>query len=284
MHLQQTKRGSRGSGGPQYYFHDLTAPIKTYLRKVGAVRVALVTPYGATKSDYFALSKDHKFDASQKVIGGRVGHDRVQQGRASESIGESIRKWYNLANSDFERIDVEIEIVEDIFYLTPLRYKFANSPKDYELEKIERPLTFSKEYQSPFWKRQIAKLESTLVAWSLAEICRIVKDHKPPVPHIQETDILRAAGPLKHLGMALGAYVGKGYDCFTDFTFLDYPTYSVPVEIKKRSKGFTYQQKKYGKDELSRAVILCAIHDLKNVPRNIDVVELDALCDHLTYV
>ncbi|CAN5293809.1 hypothetical protein BH18ACI2_BH18ACI2_08190 [soil metagenome] len=84
--------------------------------------------------------------------------------------------------------------------------------------------------------------------------------------------------------MALGAYVGKGYDCFTDFTFLDYPTYSVPVEIKKRSKGFTYQQKKYGKDELSRAVILCAIHDLKNVPRNIDVVELDALCDHLTYV
>ncbi len=62
------------------------------------------------------------------------------------------------------------------------------------------------------------------------------------------------------------------------------PTYSVPVEIKKHSKGFVYQQKKYGKDELSRALILCAVHDLKNVPRNIDVIELEALCDHLEHV
>ena len=44
MHLQQTKRGSRLKGGPQYYFHDLTDPVKTYLRKKGAVRLALCTP------------------------------------------------------------------------------------------------------------------------------------------------------------------------------------------------------------------------------------------------
>jgi len=284
VHLQQTKRNSLKTGGPQYYFHDLTGPIKTYLRKEGAVTVALVTPYGATKSDYFALSKDHKFDANRKVVDGKVGHDRIQQGHAGESIGESIRNWYNLANSDFERIDVDIEVIEDIFYLTPLRYKFAGSAREYDIARIERPLTFMKDYQSPFWKRQLAHLESTIVVWALAEICRVVKDHKSRVAHIQETDILRAAGPLKHLGMALGAYVGKGYDCFTEFTFLDYPTYSVPVEIKRHSRGFTYQQKKYGKDELSRAVILCAVHDLKNVPRNIDVVELDALCEHLAHV
>lgn len=285
MHLQQTKRGSLGTGGPQYYFHDLTDPIKTYLRKKGAVKVALVTPYGATKSDYFALSKDHKFDNAGKVTVGKVGHDRIQQGHASESIGESIRKWYNLANSDFERIDVDIEVIEDVFYLTPLKYKFALLKREHELTRIERPLTFTKDYASPFWIRQIKSLHATkseIIAWSLFEICRVVKDHKvgTRVAHIQETDVLRASGSLKQLGMALGAYVGRGYDCVTDFNFLDYPTYTVPVEVKKHSRGFKYQLGKYGKDELSRAVILCAIHDMKNVPKNVDVVELDALCDY----
>jgi hypothetical protein len=286
MHLQQTKRDSRASGGPQYYFHNLTDPIKTYLRAKGAVRVALVTPYGATKSDYFAVSKDHKFDATRKITPGKVGHDRIQQGRAAESIGESIRKWFNLSSGDFERIDVNIEIVDQAFYLTPLLYKYAGQPKEREIAIIERPLTFTKDYASPFWRRQLDSVEAKkagTVLWSLAEICRIVKDHKPPspVPHLQEQDILRASGPLKHLGLALGPYVGKGYDCFSEFTFLDYPTYSVPVEIKKRSKGFKYQQKNYNQDELSRVVILCAVHDLANVPRHIDVIELDALCAHL---
>src|SRR5437660_10440307 len=112
MHLQQTKRESRGSGGPQYYFHELTDVVKTYLRAKGAVRVALVTPYGATKSDYFALGKDHKFDKNRKVVKGTVGHDRIQQGYASESIGEAIRKWYKLAKGNFDRIDVDIEVIE----------------------------------------------------------------------------------------------------------------------------------------------------------------------------
>ncbi len=286
MHLQQTKRGSRLTGGPQYYFHDLTDPIKTYLRKKGAVRLALVTPYGATKSDYSAVSKDHKIDATGNIVVGKVGHDRIQQGRASESIGESIRKWYNLSSGDFERIDVEIDIIEDFLYLAPTRYKYANSPKTREITRIERPLTFTCDYASPFWKEQIDHIEGRnagTTVWSLAEICRIVKDHAvgSKVAYIQEPDILRASGPLKHFGMALGPYVGKGYDCFTEFSFLKYPTYRVPVEIKRQSRNFSYQQKKYGKDELSRAVVLCAFHDLKNVPRNIDIVELQALCDYL---
>lgn len=289
MHLQQTKRGSRDSGGPQYYFHDLTAPVKTYLRKVGAMRVALVTPYGATKSDYFAVGKDHKLDANHRAVSGKVGHDRIQQGHAGESVGESIRKWYNLQRGDFERIDLDIEIIESTLYLTPLRYKYADSVKTREISKIERPLTFTREYISPFWKEQIDEIEnkkSGTTIWSLAEICRIVKDHSPgsKVPHILEPDILRASGPLRHFGMALGPYVGRGYDCVTDFSFLQYPTYRVPIEIKRQSKSFSYQQKKYGKDELSRAVVLCAFHDLKNVPRNIDVVELQALCDYLQRV
>lgn len=282
MHLQQTKKASRGSGGPQYYFHDLNDVVKTYLRKKGAVNVALVTPYGATKSDYMAVSTDKKIDSkTKKVVAGNVGHDRIQQGGAQESIGEAIRHWYTLDNSDFDRIDIEVEIIEDIFYITPLSFKFTASKRDTEIAKRHNPLTFTKDYVSPFWRDQLATIEKDLLLWSLAEICRVVKDHTTKVPHIQETDILRAAGPLKHLGMALGAYVGKGYDCVTDFNFLEFPTYRVPVEIKRQSKNFSYQEKKYGRDELSRAVILCAVHDKKNVPKNIDVVELDALCNHL---
>ena len=68
MHLQQTKKGSIKSGGPQYYFHDLNDSIQVYLRTKGAVSVALVTPYGATKSDFFALGKDHKLGPGGKII------------------------------------------------------------------------------------------------------------------------------------------------------------------------------------------------------------------------
>jgi len=110
MHLQQTKRGSRETGGPQYYFHNLSGPVKTFLRQRGAVRVALVTPYGATKTDFFAVDKDHKLDERGKIIEGKVGHDRIQQGLASESIGESIRYWYNLYKGDFEKIDIDVDI------------------------------------------------------------------------------------------------------------------------------------------------------------------------------
>lgn len=282
MHLQQTKKGSRGSGGPQYYFHDLPDAVKTYLRKKGAVNVALVTPYGATKSEYKAVSTDKKLDRKTgKVVAGNVGHDRIQQGDAAESIGAAIRDWYNLENSDFDRIDIDVEIIEDIFYITPLSYKFSDGKRETEIARRQNPLTFTKDYVSPFWREQVSKIDNQLLLWSLAEICRVVKDHIYKVPHIQETDILRASGPLKHLGMALGAYVGKGYDCVTEFSFLDFPTYTVPVEIKRFSKSFSYQEKKYGKEELSRAVILCAVHDKKNVPKNVDVVELEALCMHL---
>ena len=285
MHLQQTKRDSRASGGPQYYFHSLTDSVKTYLRAKGAVRVALVTPYGATKSDYFAVGKEHKLDSALRPIAGNVGHDRIQQGLAGESIGEAIRYWYQLPKGDFEKVGIEIEVIDDAFYLAPLTYKYASAAKEKEVPPIERPLTFTLDYASPLWVKQIARLkkkQAEILAWSLEEICRVVKDHRPEtkLAHIQETDILRASGSLKHLGMTLGGYVGKGYDCFTEFSFLQYPTYSVPVEVKRNSRDFKYQQKKYGKEMLSRAVVLCAIHDHQQVPRNIDVIELEALCEH----
>jgi len=285
MHLQQTKRGSRGTGGPQYYFHDLSDPVKTYLRKKGAVQVALVTPYGATKSDYFAVSTAHKLDGKQKPVPGNVGHDRIQQGRAGASIGEAIREWHQLRPGDFERIDVDIDIRDDVFYLTPLKVKYAGKPGRRELPRIDRPLTFMQDYASPLWKDQLAHInrkQPGIVPWALEEICRIVKDHEraTKLPHVQEPDLLRASGPLKHLGMSLGGYVGKGYDCFTEFQFLDFPPYSIPVEIKRDSQGFRYQQRKYGREELSRAIVLCAVHGHRAMPPHIDVIELGALCAH----
>ncbi|MBI4463347.1 MAG: hypothetical protein HY647_01465 [Acidobacteria bacterium] len=285
MHLQQTKRESRKSGGPQYFFHGLTEAVKTFLRKKGAVRVALVTPYGATKSDYIAVSDKHKLDDKQRPVPGNPDHDRIQQGLAAESIGEAIRMWYQLPAGDFERIDVDIDIRDDVFYLTALKCKYASKPKGREIRRIDRPLTFTHTYASPLWIAQLVhvnKKQPGIVPWALDEICRIVKDHQQGtrLPHIQETDLLRASGPLKHLGMTLGGYVGKGYDCFTEFRFLNFPVYSVPVEIKRNSQGFQYQQKKYGREELSRAVVLCAIHQHKQMPQHIDVIELGALCQH----
>ncbi len=279
MHLQQTKRGSLKSGGPQYYFHNLSDVVKTYLRQKRAVPVALVTPYGATKTTFFAVSKDFKFSKG-KVVAGNVGHDRIQQGDSSESIGEAIRLWYNLPKGDFEKIDLELDIIDDSFYLTPIRYKQPKSKRSISIPTFERPLTFTSQYISKFWKDQISYLTSLkkkeLVEWSFEEISRIAEDHTKKVPHIQEPDLLRASGPLKHLGITLGAYVGKGYDCKSIFQFDSLPHYTVPVEIKRQSKGFHYQIKKYGKEELSRAVILCAKHDLDHVPKNIDVIELAA--------
>jgi len=282
MHLQQTKRASRESGGPQYYFHDLTPEVRRHLRRKGAVHVALVTPYGATKSDYLAVAADKKLNKRNNPVPGQVGHDRIQQGYAEGSIGESIRDWYRLPPGDFERIDVDIEIRDQVFYVTPLICKYAGSAKSVNLPCIIRPLTFTKTYRSPFWLKQMATVAKDipwLISWCKEEFQRIARDHYHPtwLPHIQETDILRESGPLKHLGISLGGFVGKGYDCLTTFNFCDYPTYTIPVELKRNSDGFTYQMQKYGKNELSRAVLLCATQGRKVIPSHIDIIELEAL-------
>lgn len=79
MHLQQTKAASRASGGPQYYFHSIPGPIKSFLRKEGACPVVLQTPYGIAKSSFMAVDRDHKLDSDNKPVAGKVGHDRIQQ-------------------------------------------------------------------------------------------------------------------------------------------------------------------------------------------------------------
>jgi len=290
VHLQQTKRGSRKTGGPQYYFHDLDEAISTYLRKKGAVRVALVTPYGATKSHFFAVGKDHKLDGT-KLVSGKVGHDRIQQAGASASIGEAIRDWYSLKTGDFERIDLEVQIIDDIFYVTPTVCRFASAKRSLNLPPVDKALTFTTRFKSTLWQLHLESLANDKevdLPWVHKEISRVVDDHRRDmkggkvVAHLQELDLLRTSGALDHLGITLGGYVGKGYDCVTQVQFLSYPTYKVPFELKRHSHGFIYQQKKYLKDELSRAVVLCAFHDHPRLPTvNVDVIELAALSSHL---
>jgi hypothetical protein len=127
----------------------------------------------------------------------------------------------------------------------------------------------------------VAKDSPWLIAWCKEEFQRIARDHckETWLPHIQETDILRASGPLKHLGMSLGGFVGKGYDCLTHFQFNTYPAYIIPVELKRNSDGFQYQMQTYGKDELSRAILLCATQGRKALPDHIDIIELEALAN-----
>jgi hypothetical protein len=249
MHLQQTKRGSRASGGPQYYFHDLTKHIKRYLRDEKAVRVALVTPYGPTPSSFMALATDAKLSPEGKAIPGRVGHDRIQEAAAGESIGEAIRYWYKLKSGDFERISVEIEVLDDKFYLTPVGYKYAGARKTQRIQQPEFPLSFNDKKQSELWRRQLEHIRQTqpeMWRWSLEEICRVAQAHAQAsgFRFVREEDLLRASGPLKVLGVELGPYGGKGFDCQGVFRFLNYEPYTAPIEIKKASSGFEYQQTK----------------------------------------
>jgi hypothetical protein len=282
MHLQQTKRESRKRGGPQYYFHNLTEVVSTYLRKKKVVPVALVTPYGATPSHFLAVSHDAKL-AGERVVRGLVGHDRIQQARAEHSIGEAIRDWYRLPTKvDFERIDVEISIHDEKFYLTPVACKLVGRNRPIQIQRPEFPLSYNLRYESQLCRKQLRQTElqnPQAAKWALAEIRRVVAAHEPKAAsRVLESDLLRASGPLHVFGVELGAYLGTGLDCKASrFQFLSYLPYEVPVEIKKRSAGFRYQQQKYGKNELSRAVVLCVEHNLTNVPANIDVIELRAL-------
>jgi hypothetical protein len=283
MHLQQTKMRSRATGGPQYYFHDVPAHVKEFLRKRGACPVVLQTPYGITSSAFTAVGRDHKLSAGGRIVEGKVGHDRIQ---GSDSIGEAIRHWYGLKTSaDFERIDVEVMIhPEGHFILIPITVTMRGAKRSQTLEKVSYPLSFHHDYQSKLWKSHIDGIAERFpedISWAAAQITRIVADHdRLDTRNIHEADLLRAAGALSLLGLELGLYLMKGYDCpQSRFDFSGLPSYPCPVEIKKRSSRFNYQIARY--TNLPRAVILCLEHDLVNAPDHVDIIELSAFADYL---
>jgi len=285
MHLQQTKDRSLQSGGPQYFFHSITPVVKSYLRQQGACPVVLMTPYGIAPTPFMAVGRDHKLTEDGQVTSGRVGHDRIQQAGAERSIGEEIRRWYDLPSRiEFERIDVEVSIHhEGHFVLIPTCAYFRGRKRPCILEKPTLPLSFNKRHQSALWRRQIELIQKQNpeeCGWVLEQFQRVIADHScGRFDRIHEADLQRTAGAFSRLGLDLGPYLTKGYDCASRFQFLAFPPYECPVEIKKRSYGFRYQINRY--QPLPRAVVLCLDHDLINAPDHIDIIELPALAEHL---
>lgn len=285
MHLQQTKVGSRKSGGPQYYFHDIPDHIKAFLRQKGACDVVLETPYGIATAPFKAVSKEHKWE-NGKIRPGNVGHDRIQQAGANTSIGEAIRKWYCLHKGDFETIDIEVEIVEQKlpsrkkihhFIVRPIAAKIRGK-KRIPLAFSPSPLSVHEAHESPLWRKQfkssLEKFHKSDITWAFNQIEIVVNDHlRKEYKNLHEADILRVAGALNVFGIQLGPYRTKDYDCDPSiFEFQDFPAYSCPVEIKKQSRAFRYQEEKYS--PLPRAVVLCLEHNHPSIPRHIDVIEL----------
>lgn len=237
-----------------------------------------MTPYGIAPSPFIAVDRNHKIGKDGRVCDGRVGHDRIQRAGAGESIGEAIRDWYGLPwGEDFERVDVEATLHKaGHFIVTPISATFRGRHRTIEIERPERPLSFNRRTVSPLWRDQLETVRRNRPyawEWARGEIARVVSDHrKAGIDRIHEADLLRTSGALAVLGLRLGPYLVKGYDCFSRFKFLRFPEYACPVEIKKQSKGFRYQMARY--TPLPRAVILCLDHNLVHVPADIDVVEL----------
>ena len=200
-------------------------------------------------------------------------------------FGEAIRRWFGLQkNNDFERIEVEAAFQDNDIILVPTALTMRGSGRTRILEKEVCPLSFHRDYQSRLWKTQIAacrRESANDVSWACSQIKRVVADHQnADTKNVHEADLLRTAGALSVLGVDLGLYLMKGYDCpKSQFSFSGLPPYPCPVEIKKRSSRFDYQIMRY--TDLPRAVVLCVEHDLKNPPGHVDILELSALADYL---
>lgn len=171
------------------------------------------------------------------------------------------------------------------FILTPLKARLRRKAREIEVERPLYPLSFNGRHRSNLWRQQIAKRLQTAprdVAWAHGEIFRVVSDHtEGKIKNILESDVLRTAGALSLLGLQLGPYVGRFYDCDpSHFQFLNLLPYACPVEIKKHSRDFKYQMLRY--KPLPRAVILCVDDNLVNRPSHIDVLELRELCRYLS--
>ncbi len=287
MHLQQVKDKSRKSGGPQYWLQDLNEDVREFLRRKGKRDVILMTPYGIVETPFVAVDKDHKIDRTGNLVRGNAQHDRIQKGRAAESVGEAIRRWYSLREGDFERIDIDVEgLQHGHFVISPTKVTWRDRNRSEVLIRPSpHPLSFHKDDQSRLWREQVSfalDQSEEQASWIKDQICRVVEDHRRVgEKNVHEFDVLRVTGALSKLGVHLGPLRVRHYDCDPSaFHFDGYENYPCPVELKKRSSGFKYQEARYPK--LPRVVILCIEHDKQNLPSYVDAVDLSTLCDYLS--
>lgn len=245
----------------------------------------LQTPYGPVETTFNAVDPNHRI-VKGEILKGNAQHFRIQKGQSKESIGEAIRRWYALdADRDFERIEIKITYdKKSRLVLAPIEVHWRKgSPKI--LPSAEEPLSFHARVQSELWKEQIkhaGRANPNALAWSVAQLKRFVQEYsQPKVKLVSEADLLRLAGAFDHLGLRIGPYLLRGYDCpASSFCFGNYPDYSCPVEIKKRASGFKYQIKNY--PSLPRAVVLCLDYDTRHPHEHVDFVEVRSLARFLS--
>lgn len=267
--IEQTKKNSRKSGGPQYYLQGLTDPTHAALERYERCRVRIWTPYGVVDSGLEAVSS--------RV--GKVGHDRIQSGRRTLSVADQIAFWYRLRKAAIERIKFDDSFDRDGFVILPSYVKFVGSKPRKTLYPDSRPLTLVNGQCSALWKRLIAESAThrAFGPWVQSQISEMVQEHCRASPHVDERDLLRASGALSHLGMSLGMYRRTGIDC-PDATFRvgDLPPYACPVEIEEYSSGFLAAHHRDHRKK--RVVLLCMVHDAPEILRDyIDIIELREL-------
>lgn len=284
MHLHQGKLGK--TGGPQYWLQDIPRHVSGHLERVKACPVLLQTPYGPVKTEFVALDPNHKI-VEGRAVAANAQHYRIQKGQSKISIGEAIRQWFALrTDAEFEQIEIDISFdKESRFILVPLRVKWRNIDRPQSLSATIGPLSFNSRHQSDFWKSQIERCRRTAsdrLEWVGAQFKQFVHQRSQPrAKGADERDLLRLAGAFDCLGLKIGPYLKRGYDCPESvFTFLDLPPYPCPLEIKTRSYGFGYQVKSY--DDLPRVVVLCLHHDLSHSPQHVDVIEAASLARYLS--
>ncbi len=152
--IEQTKKASRKSGGPQYYLQGLNEATWAALAKFGRCPVRLWTPYGVIGSGLQAVSSTV----------GKVGHDRVQSGGKAESVADQIANWFRLAKSDIERIEFEDSFDERAFVIPPSTVKFFGRRPRRTLYPPSHPLSVTSSSRSELLVRQVSESSKDDVA------------------------------------------------------------------------------------------------------------------------
>jgi hypothetical protein len=266
--------------------------VSGHLQRVKACPVILQTPYGPVETPFVALDPNHKL-VGNKIVKANAQHYRIQKGQSKVSIGEAIRKWFALEkNAVLKQIEIDSDRALDNqsrFILIPQKvtYRGGNRGRDRseDLQPASAPLSYNSKIQSEFWEAQIdfcGKTDANAFDWTVNQFKHFVQQRSSVRSKgADERDLLRLAGAFDRLGIKFGPYLKKGYDCpDSEFTFLNFPVYRCPLEVKTQSYGFKYQGKNYR--HLPRVVVLCLNHDLKHPPQHVDVIEVSALADRLS--
>jgi len=269
--IEQTKKGSRKSGGPQYYLQGLSENVSAVLSVRRRFPIRLWTPYGIIDTGLEAVSK--------KV--GSVGHDRIQIARnGAKQIAFQVAHWHKLKSSDIERIDFGDTLDDDAFVMTPSRIIFFGRKAPKKIVQDSHPLTLTRHHKSPILTQEFRtrmKALSYCSSWVSGQFSEIVKQHEQALKNVDERDLLRTSGALHRLGIDLGVYRTAGID-YPNATFSmgEYPAYKCPVEIEERSSGFLAAHHKSHRK--MRAVVLYMDHDEPGALSGyIDVIELKAV-------